>query len=85
MFHDKVYFVIYPTIINRKKATNYIIVPINNNYDPPIINNETVNYLIPKELDWITTYSSYNSGEKTSIYKNGVFLFGDAAFTIPPH
>ena len=85
LFHNKGYFVIYPTKINKKKATNYIFVPINNNYGPPIINNKTVNYLIPKDLDWITTFSSYNSGEKTSIYKNGVFLFGDAAFTIPPH
>ena len=85
LFHDKGYFVIYPTKINKKKATNYIFVPINNNYGPPIINNKTVNYLIPNDLDWITTFSSYNNGEKTSIYKNGVFLFGDAAFTIPPH
>ena len=85
LFHDKGYFVIYPTIINKKKATNYIFVPINNNFVPPIISNKSVNYIIPNDLDWITTFSSYNSQEKTSVYKNGVFLFGDAAFTIPPH
>ena len=85
IFCDKGYFVIYPTIINKKKATNYIFVPITNNYDPPTINNKTVNYLIPKDLNWITSFTSYKSGEKTSIYKNGVFLFGDAAFPILPH
>ena len=85
LFHDTGYFVIYPTIINKKKATNFIFVPTNNNFSPPMIDNKIVNYLIPNDLDWITTISSYKSGEKTSIYKNGVFLFGDAAFTIPPH
>ena len=85
LFHNKGYFVIYPTIINKKKATNFIFVPTNNNFSPPMIDNKIVNYLIPNDLDWITTISSYKSGEKTSIYKNGVFLFGDAAFTIPPH
>ncbi len=85
LFHDRGYFVIYPTIINKKKATNFIFVPTNNNFSPPTIDNKVVNYLIPNDLDWITTISSYKSGEKTSIYKNGVFLFGDAAFTIPPH
>jgi len=85
IFYDKGYFVIYPTRINKKKATNYIFVPIMNNYDPPTIDNKTVNYLIPKDLNWITSLTSYRSGEKTSIYKNGVFLFGDAAFAIPPH
>ena len=85
IFYDKGYFVIYPTRINKKKATNYIFVPIMNNYDPPTIDNKTVNYLIPKDLNWITSFTSYKSGEKTSIYKNGVFLFGDAAFAIPPH
>ena len=85
LFHDTGYFVIYPTIINKKKATNFIFVPTNNNFSPPMIDNKVVNYLIPNDLDWITTISSYKCGEKTSIYKNGVFLFGDAAFTIPPH
>ena len=47
--------------------------------------HNTVNYLIPKDLNWITTYASHKNDEKTSIYKNGVFLFGDAAFAIPPH
>ena len=85
LFHDKGYFVIYPTIINKKKATNFIFVPTNNNFGPPLIDNKIVNYLIPNDLNWITTISSYKCDEKTSIYKNGVFLFGDAAFTIPPH
>ena len=85
IFYDNGYFVIYPTIINKKKATNYIFVPIANSYDPPTIDNKTVNYLIPKDLNWITSLTSYKSGEKSSVYKNGVFLFGDAAFAIPPH
>ena len=85
IFHDTGYFVIYPTIINKKKATNFIFVPTINNFGPPMFDKQIVNYLIPKDLNWITTISSYKSDEKTSIYKNGVFLFGDAAFTIPPH
>ncbi len=85
IFYDEGYFVIYPTKINNKKATNYIFVPVNDNYDPPTIDNKTVNYLIPKALNWITSFASYKRGENTSIYKNGVFLFGDAAFAIPPH
>ena len=85
LFHDTGYYVIYPTIINKKKATNFIFVPTNNNFGPPKIDNKIINYLIPNDLNWITTISSYKSDEKTSIYKNGVFLFGDAAFTIPPH
>ena len=50
-----------------------------------LVNNKILNYLIPKDLEWKITYASFNNGEKTSIYKNGLFLFGDAAFPLPPH
>ena len=44
-----------------------------------------LNYFIPEDLNWKTTYATYTDGEKSSIYKNGLFLFGNAAFSIPPH
>ena len=67
------------------KWWNYIFVPNNNENEPPSLNNKVLNYLIPEDLEWKITYASFNYGEKTSIYKNGLFLFGDAAFAIPPH
>ena len=76
---------ITPTIIDNKKATNYIFVPQNNETELPTLNNKILSYLIPEDLKWKTTYASFNDGDKTSIYKNGLFLFGDAAFAIPPH
>ena len=85
LIHKKGYYVIYPTIIKNKKATNYIFVPQNNKTELPTLNNKILNYLIPEDLEWKITYASFNNGEKTSIYKNGLFLFGDAAFPLPPH
>ena len=85
LIHLNGYYVIYPTIISNKKATNYIFVPRNNNIEPPSLNNQILNYLIPENLDWKLTYASFNHGEKTSIYKNGLFLFGNSGFAIPPH
>ncbi|GIS09840.1 MAG: hypothetical protein CM15mP114_06220 [Alphaproteobacteria bacterium] len=85
LIQENGYYVIYPTIINNKKATNYIFVPQNNETELPTLNNKILNYLIPEDLEWKITYASFNDGEKTSIYKNGLFLFGDAAFAIPPH
>ena len=85
LIHENGYYVIYPAIINNKKATNYIFVPQNNETELPTLNNKILNYLIPEDLEWKITYASFNDGEKTSIYKSGIFLFGDAAFTIPPH
>ena len=85
LIQENGYYVIYPTIIDNKKATNYIFVPQNNETELPTLNNKILSYLIPEDLEWKTTYASFNDGEKTSIYKNGLFLFGDAAFAIPPH
>ena len=85
LIQENGYYVIYPTIIDNKKATNYIFVPQNNETELPTLNNKILSYLIPEDLKWKTTYASFNDGDKTSIYKNGLFLFGDAAFAIPPH
>ena len=85
LLQENGYYVIYPTIIDNKKATNYIFVPQNNETELPTLNNKILSYLIPEDLEWKITYASFNDGEKTSIYKNGLFLFGDAAFAIPPH
>ena len=85
LIHFNGYYVIYPTIISDRKATNYIFVPRNNNFEPPSLNNEILNYLIPEDLDWKSTYALSNDGERHTIYKNGLFLFGDAAFSMPPH
>ncbi len=85
LIHTNGYYVVYPTIINDKKATNYIFVPNKNEFEPPLLNNKILNYLIPENLKWRTTYASLNERERTSIYKNGIFLFGDSAFAIPPH
>ena len=85
LIQENGYYVIYPTIISNKKATNYIYVPQDNETELPTLNNKILNYLIPKDLDWKITYASFNDGEKTSIYKNRLFLFGNAAFAIPPH
>ncbi len=85
LIHENGYFVIYPTIINNKKATNYIFVPQSNDTEIPSLNNKILDYLIPENLEWKTTYASFQNGDKTSIYRSGLFLFGDAAFIIPPH
>jgi len=85
LIHSEGYYVIYPTIIKKKKATNYIFVPNKNNTTPPKFLNSTLLYLIPNELHWISTHVQKNLREKTSIYKQGTFLFGDAAFPTLPH
>ena len=85
LLHSQGYFVIYPTIIKNKKATNYIFVPSNNNFSPPIFDSELLNYLIPNTLDWQISLVGNNTNEITSIFKKGVFLFGEAAFPTLPH
>ena len=85
LLHSQGYFVIYPTIIKNKKATNYIFVPSNNNFSPPTFDSELLNYLIPNTLDWQISLVGNNTNEITSIFKKGVFLFGEAAFPTLPH
>ena len=85
LLHSQGYFVIYPTIIKNKKATNYIFVPSDNNFSPPIFDNKLLNYLIPNELNWKTSLVGNNTNEITSIFKKNVFLFGEAAFPTLPH
>ena len=85
LLHSQGYFVIYPTIIKNKKATNYIFVPSDNNFSPPIFDSKLLNYLIPNELNWKTSLVGNNTNEITSIFKKNVFLFGEAAFPTLPH
>ena len=85
LLHSQGYFVIYPTIIKNKKATNYIFVPSNNNFSPPTFDSELLKYLIPNTLDWQISLVGNNTNEITSIFKKGVFLFGEAAFPTLPH
>ena len=85
LLHSQGYFVIYPTIIKNKKATNYIFVPTDNNVSPPIFDSELLNYLIPNKLNWQISLVGNNTNEITSIFKKGVFLFGEAAFPTLPH
>ena len=85
LLHSQGYFVIYPTIIKNKKATNYIFVPTDNNFSPPIFDSELLNYLIPNKLNWQISLVGNNTNDITSIFKKGVFLFGEAAFPTLPH
>ena len=85
LLHSQGYFVIYPTIIKNKKATNYIFVPTDNNVSPPIFDSELLSYLIPNKLNWQISLVGNNTNEITSIFKKGVFLFGEAAFPTLPH
>ena len=85
LLHSQGYFVIYPTIIKNKKATNYIFVPSDNNLSPPVFDSKLLNYLIPNELNWKISLVGNNTNEITSIFKKNVFLFGEAAFPMLPH
>ena len=85
LLHSQGYFVIYPTIIKNKKATNYIFVPSDNNFSPPIFDSKLLNYLIPNKLSWKISLVGNNTNEITSIFKKNVFLFGEAAFPTLPH
>jgi len=85
LLHSQGYFVIYPTIIKNEKATNYIFIPSDNNFSPPIFDSKILNYLIPNELNWKTSLVGNNTNEITSIFKKNVFLFGEAAFPTLPH
>ena len=79
------HYVIYPTIINMKNATNYIFVPIDNKFVPPFIHNKILSYLIPNDIDWKITFSANICEENNVIHKNGIFLVGDASIATPPH
>ena len=79
------HFVIYPTIINDKKATNYIFVPSNNEILPSTFDNRILKYLIPNDIKWGDILSSRNKGENTTIHKKGVLLIGEASIPMPPH
>jgi 2-polyprenyl-6-methoxyphenol hydroxylase-like FAD-dependent oxidoreductase len=79
------HFVIYPTIIDKKNATNYIFVPADDKSIPPIIHDKILSYLIPDDINWDTTFATNTNEENNVIHRNGVFLVGDASVTMPPH
>jgi 2-polyprenyl-6-methoxyphenol hydroxylase-like FAD-dependent oxidoreductase len=79
------HFVIYPTIIDKKNATNYIFVPADGKSTPPIIHDKILSYLIPYDIIWDTTFSTTTNEENNVIHRNGVFLVGDASIATPPH
>ena len=79
------HFVIYPTIINKKNATNYIFVPTDDKFIPIIIHDKILSYLIPDDIEWKITFSANICEENNVIHKNGVFLVGDAGTSMPPH
>ena len=79
------HFVIYPTIINKKNATNYIFVPTDDKFIPTIIHDKILSYLIPDDIEWKITFSASICEENNVIHKNGVFLVGDAGTSMPPH
>jgi 2-polyprenyl-6-methoxyphenol hydroxylase-like FAD-dependent oxidoreductase len=82
---SKGHFVIYPTLINKKNAINYVFIPTDNKVVPPIIHDKILSYLISNDIEWKTTFSTTICEEKNVIHKNGVFLVGDAGTSIPPH
>ena len=79
------HFVIYPTIINKKNATNYIFVPTDDKFIPTIIHDKILSYLIPDDIEWKITLSANVCEENNVFHKNGVFLVGDAGTAMPPH
>ena len=79
------HFVIYPTIIDKKNATNYIFVSADDKSTPPVIHDKILSYLIPDDINWDTTFSTNSNEENNTIHRNGVFLVGDASIAMPPH
>ena len=82
---DNGHFVIYPTIIKTKKATNYVFVPSNSNYNPPHITDNFFSLLIPKTIKWKETFAIKDKLENSIIFKDGVLLVGEASIAMPPH
>ncbi len=79
------HFVIYPFKENKKKLVNYIFVP--NKYfqdDPSNLQIKNFHPLF-EEIIWNKTYFIDSDENFSSIFKNNVFLFGDAALPIQPH
>ena len=85
IFTQNGHLVIYPTIIENKKATNYIFVPSDNHFLPPIILDKHLNFLIPDDIKWEQALAVKDKGENSAIHKSGVLLVGDASNPMPPH
>ena len=79
------HFVIYPTIIKTKKATNYVFVPSSSEYSPPKITSSSFNLLVPKNIRWLETLAINEKLDNSIIYKEGVLLVGEASISMPPH
>ena len=62
------HFVIYPTIIDKKNATNYIFVSADDKSTPPVIHDKILSYLIPDDINWDTTFSTNSNEENNTIY-----------------
>ena len=62
LIHESGYYVIYPTIINNRKATNYIFVPQNNETGLPTLDNKILNNkgLILVETDKLLNIDKLN-------------------------
>ena len=85
IFTSNGHFVIYPTIIEDKKATNYIFVPSDDLFLPPTIKSKSLNFLIPHDIKWEQTLAVKDKGENSAIHKSGVLLVGEASSPMPPH
>ena len=79
------HFVIYPTIIENKKATNYVFVPSHDLFLPTTIENKSLNFLIPDDIKWEQALAIKDKGENSAIHKNGILLVGEASIPMPPH
>jgi len=79
------HFVIYPTIIKTKKATNYVFVPSSSEYSPPKVTSSSFNLLVPKNIRWLETLAINEKLDNSIIYKEGVLLVGEASISMPPH
>jgi 2-polyprenyl-6-methoxyphenol hydroxylase-like FAD-dependent oxidoreductase len=79
------HFVIYPTIIKSKKATNYVFIPKDEGLMPPAIYNKTLKLLIPEDIEWQSVSTIKNKGEYSNIHNNGVLLVGEASIPTSPH
>ena len=79
------HFVIYPTIIKTKKATNYVFVPSRSDDNPPFITESLLSQLIPRNIQWEKTFAIKNKLENSTIYRDGVLLVGEASISMPPH
>lgn len=85
IFTENGHLVIYPTVIENKKVTNYIFIPSDDLLLPPIILDQSLHFLIPDDIKWQKATAVKDKGENSSIHKRGVLLVGEASIPMPPH